>query len=104
MVNKSEEASNLDTIQIPPVYKAGPFWESALKNIAKKFYENGIANFRNDVLNLKFFVPTYGYPGNGYSEKQINTIREIASRFPQKQKIFMHQLIKLNLMVLELSS
>ena len=89
MVNKSEEALNLDTIQIPPVYKAGPFWESALKNIATNFYENGIANFRNDVLNLKFFVPTYGYPGNGYSEKQINTIREIASRFPQKQKIFM---------------
>ena len=43
-------------MQISSLYKAGPFWENALKTIEKEFSQNGIENFRNSELNLEFLT------------------------------------------------
>ena len=48
-------------------YQPSVFWDNALKKIEKLYLRNGTSNFRNTPINLSFFVPTYGYPGNGLS-------------------------------------
>ena len=57
------------------VYQPGVFWENALNAIGRSYASNGIANFRRDKVNLNFFVPTYGVPGNGFEENTIKQIR-----------------------------
>jgi putative sugar O-methyltransferase len=88
LINKHEEASNLQPERVSSLYKPGPFWENALENIAKNFVQNGIENFRNSILNLEFFVPTYGTPGNGFSKKQIDSIVEKTVGFSLKQRAY----------------
>ena len=88
MTNKPKETSDFPLDKISPLYKAGPFWESALTDIAKEFSKEGIENFRNSSLNLEFFVPTYGSPGNGLTKKQISTIVNNAAQFPEKQRAY----------------
>ena len=89
MINKTKEAANFYPSQISPLYKAGPFWENALKNIEKEFSQKGIENFRNSDLNLEFFVPTYGVPGNGFTKKEISSIAENALQFSRKQRAYL---------------
>ena len=57
------------------VYKPGVFWENALNVIGRSYLSNGIENFRREKVNLNFFVPTYGTPGNGFDANTINKIR-----------------------------
>ena len=59
-----------------------------MTDIAREFSEEGIENFRNSSLNLEFFVPTYGSPGNGLTKKQISTIVNNAAQFPEKQRAY----------------
>ena len=70
------------------LYKAGPFWQNALGKIEHEFNKNGIQNFRNSDLSLKFFVPTYGCPGNGFSEEEIQNFTKNGSDLSEKQKAF----------------
>ena len=69
-------------------YKPGIFWQNALKEIEKLYLSNGLSNFRNHPTNLSFFVPTYGYPGNGLSvgvkNKLITLIKNSKSGKDQK--------------------
>ena len=55
------------------VYHPGYFWEAALTKIAASFTETGISSFRKAPVNLNFFVPTYGPPGNGFEIDRINS-------------------------------
>ena len=55
-------------------YKPSVFWENALKKIEKLYLQKGISNFRNSPINLSFFVPTYGFPGNGLSRSTRNEL------------------------------
>ena len=84
MINRTKEDTNF--YQVPPLYRAGPFWENALKTIEKEFYQKGIKNFRNSDFNLEFFVPTYGSPGNGFTKKEISSLVENTEQFSQKQR------------------
>ena len=69
-------------------YKPGVFWENALKKIEKLYLHNGITNFRNNPINLSFFVPTYGYPGNGLSlSTQNKLIKLINNSKDEKDRI-----------------
>ena len=88
LINKTKEAGALSPMQISSLYKAGPFWENALKTIEKEFSQKGIENFRNSELNLEFFVPTYGPPGNGFTKKEISSVVENTLQFSQKQKAY----------------
>ena len=72
------------------VYQPGVFWENALNAIGRSYATNGIANFRRDKVNLNFFVPTYGVPGNGFEENKIRQIRRELKpllNFKQKQAL-----------------
>ena len=55
-------------------YLPGLFWKGALEEIAKNYIDKGIDNFRREDINLQFFVPTYGCPGNGFNKKEISHI------------------------------
>ena len=68
------------------LYKAGPFWQRALDDIEKEFLLNGIKNFRGSDLNLNFFVPTYGCPGNGFTAKQKDNLIKSCTNLSKKQK------------------
>ena len=61
-------------INLKDFYEPGIFWEAALKKIEHEFNEHGICKFRSNEVNLSFFVPTYGCPGNGFSTKIINKL------------------------------
>ena len=56
------------------VYHPGYFWKAALAEIAASFMETGISSFRKVPVNLNFFVPTYGPPGNGFEIDRINSL------------------------------
>ena len=58
------------------VYQPGYFWKAALDEIASSFKESGISSFRKAPVNLNFFVPTYGPPGNGFEIDRITSFLE----------------------------
>lgn len=69
------------------VYQPGYFWREALADIASSFMKTGISSFRNAPVNLNFFVPTYGPPGNGFKSDLINSFLEsLGSGATSKQK------------------
>ena len=55
-------------------YLPGLFWKGALEEIAENYIDKGIDNFRREDINLQFFVPTYGCPGNGFNKNEISYI------------------------------
>ena len=61
-------------------YKPSVFWENALKKIEKLYLQKGISNFRNSPINLSFFVPTYGFPGNGLSRSTRNELIKLINK------------------------
>lgn len=56
-----------------PYYQPGYFWKEALAEISKSFIKSGLSSFRKEHINLKFFVPTYGHPGNGLEDNLIDS-------------------------------
>ena len=71
------------------LFKPGIFWEKALNEIAISYYRLGHENFRNDVLNLAFFVPTYGVPGNGFDKQMLeNNVFNKLENCNEKQKSY----------------
>ena len=77
-------SSSPDNLSI--FYEAGPFWQKALDDIEREFLLNGIRNFRGSDLNLNFFVPTYGCPGNGFTATQKENLIKKCSNLSKKQK------------------
>ncbi len=70
------------------VYQPGYFWKAALAEIASSFNETGISSFRKAPVNLNFFIPTYGPPGNGFEIDRITSFLEslgLGSNLKQKQ-------------------
>ncbi len=55
------------------------FWETALLDIADTHTKNGYEEFRNNSLNLSFFVPTYGTPGNSFEANEIKNFLKTTS-------------------------
>lgn len=47
------------------LYQPTDFWAGACIEIFDNIKKEGISNFRRAQLPLSYFVPTYGYPGNG---------------------------------------
>ena len=64
-----------------PLYKSTSFWEEACRKISKNISDKGFSDFRNERYNLSFFVPTYGYPGNSFSQDGLQGILEL---FPKE--------------------
>ena len=66
--------------QADSLYQSTSFWESACRNISENIIKNGLSNFRKDKTNLSFFVPTYGSPGNSFSEASIQDALSLFSK------------------------
>ena len=62
------------------LYLPGSFWKDAVIEIGNNYMENGIENLRNFHANNVFFVPNYGTPANGFSEKKIAEIEALISK------------------------
>ena len=70
-------------------YLPGSFWKDAVEEIGNNYIENGIENLRNFHANIVFFVPKYGTPANGFSEKKAAEIEsEISKKLTFKQSNF----------------
>ena len=77
-----------------PCYLPGSFWKTALEEIKKCFLVNGLSSFRKEEINLNFFVPTYGSPGNGFSFSDSDRIyKTLKSSLNSKQKMQMQFLL-----------
>ena len=53
------------------LYKSSQFWEEACKKINFEISNGKIDHFRKLETSLNFFVPTYGTPGNSFSDENI---------------------------------
>ena len=60
------------------VYLPGIFWKQSIEIINKLYEQKGIYRFRAEELFLSLFVPTYGYPGNGFSKDRWEMLMSIA--------------------------
>ncbi len=74
------EMNNKDAL-----YQSTSFWKEACKKISKNTNDKGLKNFRNEIDNLHFFVPTYGYPGNSFSEEGLQRVLDLFSRDDAKK-------------------
>ena len=76
MKNKANMISKLFTEQKtqPAIYQPGIFWENALEDILNTYLTMGIHKFRSNRVNLKYFVPTYGSPANGFEQGAVDKI------------------------------
>jgi len=45
------------------LYRPTSFWEAASQRLIEELREQGIESFRSQIMPLRFFVPTYGFPG-----------------------------------------
>lgn len=58
------------------LYQPGAFWKEATSVMLDDLNKNGIENFRRLTSSLTFFVPTYGYPGNALSDKNMQSLND----------------------------
>ena len=84
MNNKQKKVSLKSRNKSFRFYEASEFWRTALVDIEVEFNENGIENFRNSDLSRNFFVPTYGCPGNSFSDEEIENLAAYLSSVPIK--------------------
>ena len=79
-------APNTKSEQTSHLYEPGAFWKGALDKILKIYLEKGIDGFRSERVNLSFFVPTYGCPGNSFEMSFVEKIKTICKKhYGQKQ-------------------
>ena len=62
------------------LYKPTSFWSEATNLIVTELQKNGIERFRSLRNPLDFFVPTYGVPGNGYSNIMVDKLMDAMKR------------------------
>ncbi len=57
------------------VYRPSAFWAESSEQIVQELEASGIDQFRSLPKALGFFVPTYGSPGNSFSQKQADGLK-----------------------------
>jgi len=73
------------------LYRPSSFWEEASKDILQGFVTEGVQSFRSQPQPLMFFVPTYGYPGNGLAPEMTQAVQaqlEAHQVTPKQQSAF----------------
>lgn len=75
------------------IYQPGKFWREASTEILGSLRDNGLNEFRRLPLPLMFFVPTYGYPGNGISLEDVLELKKWLQikEFSRKQEMYVEQ-------------
>ncbi len=70
------------------LYQPTPFWAAATESIIADIREYGLNNFRALNSALRFFVPTYGVPGNSFTaEQKKELIALLHSNSPNKKAL-----------------
>lgn len=71
----------------PVHYRPAVFWEEATSRIVSEIEAHGIDSFRSLSTPMGYFVPTWGVPVNGFTQKQVETLeREFMDRHPESKK------------------
>jgi putative sugar O-methyltransferase len=69
------------------LYRPSVFWDEASSRLVEELRAVGVARFRSMQTALGFFVPTYGVPGNGFSQEQSGAVLEsFHDRFADAKK------------------
>ena len=77
-----------DMISASPQYRPTSFWQKAVEEIVEDIQNNGIENFRSLTSALKFFVPTYSYPGYPINpQRYVGFYDAFASIGPHSSKL-----------------
>ena len=66
------------------LYRPTAFWADATRAIADEVRAHGIERFRRLPVALGYFVPTYGVPGNGFTETSADALRLAVSNHPKR--------------------
>lgn len=69
-----------DAVDQPDEYRPTPFWADACDRIARECRDLGMSTFRRHPTALSYFVPTYGRPGNGFTESLVESVLDVADR------------------------
>jgi putative sugar O-methyltransferase len=68
-------------------YQPSKFWYEASSRIVDEISKYGVDNFRNIPTALDFFVPTYGSPGGGFSQEQVDALlKYFSNMWPNERK------------------
>ncbi|MDO9185581.1 MAG: putative sugar O-methyltransferase [Bacteroidia bacterium] len=79
--------SREDMLSQNELYKPSRFWDEASQQIVKELTTFGIDRFRSLPTTLGYFVPTYGFPGNCFSQEMIEGINSrFKNEFPLEKK------------------
>lgn len=69
------------------LYRPSAFWDEASSYIVGELCKHGVENFRSMPKVLGFFVPTYGSPGNSFSNEQVIKLQGLLnSEYPNAKK------------------
>lgn len=84
-----------DMAQQDEIYRPTAFWEEASGLLVEDFNKFGLDNFRQKGSPLRFFVPTYGLPGNGLGEALTNNVQSLleSEQVNSKQQAAMNQFL-----------
>lgn len=61
------------------LYRPTAFWQSAIDPLVGELRQGGLSRFRSLESSLKFFVPTYGSPGNGIQHQRRDLLLDSIS-------------------------
>ncbi len=59
------------------VYRPTPFWSQSCIDISNEIRKQGLDNFRKLPINLDYFVPTYGHPGNSLRSEDLVNLKNL---------------------------
>lgn len=65
-----------DMLSQNELYRPTSFWNNASKLIVSELEENGVEKFRSLDSILSYFVPTYGLPGNCFTQEIFDSLTE----------------------------
>ncbi len=73
------EQMEADLAGQPELYRPTEFWRAASARIAAELRADGFENFRRLETARRFFVPSYGPPGNMLTEAEVAQIEALMS-------------------------
>ena len=71
----------------PNLYRPTTFWQSAIEPLVEELRRGGLSRFRSLDASLKFFVPTYGSPGNGITFQRRDQLLDLIVEDPIKPRL-----------------
>lgn len=74
-----------------PLYQPSAFWDQASQALVDELRTHGFAALRRLPMALRFFVPTYGAPGNGFAPEAA---ARLAAGLAPKQRLALEHFLR----------